>query len=195
MKNPEASKTGILPEEVLPPLEAVKRRILTLRGVRIILDTDLADLYEVPTKALNQAVKRNIDRFPEDFAFRLSTEEAKELVTNCDQFAHIKHSSTLPLAFTEHGAIAAAFILNTPRAIQISAFVVRAFVQLRRMASEVTALAQRLESLEKDAAARFKDHDGKLQQVFKALRDLLGQPLEVPPAPAKRPIGFRGQKK
>lgn len=199
MTKPKVASFPVPPQMSRPlvPVESVQGRILTLRGQRIIVDADLAALYEVPTKALNQAVKRNADRFPEDFAFRLDTEEVRELVTNCDRFGRLKHSSTLPLAFTEHGAIAAAFVLNSPRAIQISAYVVRAFVQLRRMASEVASLSQRLETLEQDTARRFQDHDGKLQAIFQALRDLLsrGQEPAGAPAPPKRPIGFRGQKK
>lgn len=181
--------------QLLVPVESVQGRILTFRGQRVIVDADLAALYEVPTKALNQAVKRNMDRFPEDFAFRLGFEEIRELVTICDRFDRLKHSSTPPLVFTEHGAIAAAFVLNSPRAVQISAYVVRAFVQLRRMASEVASLSQRLEILEQDTARRFHDHDGKLQAVFQALRDLLNREPAVHPVAPKRPIGFRGQQR
>lgn len=197
MTKPKAAPAPPQEPQRLDPVESVQGRILTLRGQRIIVDADLAALYEVPTKALNQAVKRNADRFPEDFAFRLDREEAQELVTICDRFGRLKHSSTLPLAFTEHGAIAAAFVLNSPRAIQISAYVVRAFVQLRRMASEVASLSQRLENLEQETARRFQDHDGKLQAIFQALRELLNRSQEptAVPAAAKRPIGFRGQKK
>ena len=178
-------------------LERVQTRILSIRGQRVMVDADLAGLYGVPTKRLNEQVKRNAERFPADFAFRLTPEEAEEPVANCDQFTNSKHSSQLPWVFTEHGVIAAAFILNAPRAVEVSTFVVRAFVQLRRMSTEITSLAQRLETLEQETARRFKDQDGQLSAVFKALRDLLGhtQEPEALPAPPKRAIGFRSQRK
>ncbi len=94
-----------------------------------MLDADLAEVYGAPTKALNQAIKRNAERFPEDFAFRLTAEEKTELVTNCDRFARLKHSTVFPLAFTEHGAIMAASVLNSPRAIEASVYVIRALME------------------------------------------------------------------
>lgn len=178
-------------------LERVQSRILSIRGQRVIVDADLASLYGVPTMRLNEQVKRNTDRFPEDFAFRLTREEARELIANCDRFANLKHSSQPPLVFTEHGVVAAAFVLNAPRAVEVSTFVVRAFIQLRRMSMEVASLAQRVETLEQDTARRFQDQDGQLSAVFKALRELLGhaQNPEVPSAPSKPAIGFRSHRK
>jgi ORF6N domain len=104
----------------LKPLESM---ILTLRERKVIIDADLAALYAVPTKALNQAVRRNEDRFPRDFVFQLTAKERLEVVTNCDHLAQLKFSRTLPMAFTEHGAIMAATVLNSPQAVSMSVFV------------------------------------------------------------------------
>jgi hypothetical protein len=105
----------------------VESAILEIRGQHVILDTDLAKLYGVSNKQLNQQVKRNQERFPADFMFRLTDGEKQEVVTNCDHFKHIKFSSVNPYAFTEHGAIMAASVLKTPRAVEVSVLVVRTF--------------------------------------------------------------------
>ena len=170
----------------------IEGRILTIRGQRVMIDSDLADLYGVPTKALNQAVKRNALRFPSDFMFQLNAAEKAEVVTNCDHLGKLKFSKTLPFAFTEFGAIALANVLASTQAIEMGIYVVRAFVQLRQAASTHTDLAQRLLELEmktegleisQDAFAR--NTRNQLRQVFEALRE-----LTTPPEPAKRPIGF-----
>ncbi len=109
----------------------VERRILIIRGMKVMIDRDLAELYEVPTKALNQAVSRNKDRFPEGFMFRLSRREFKELVTGCDRFRPLKHSSTTPLAFTEHGIAMLSSVLRSKRAIQTNIRIIQAFIRLR----------------------------------------------------------------
>jgi len=99
--------------------------ILTIRGRKVLIDADLADIYGVETRTLNQAVKRNAERFPDDFVFRLNTGEKSEVITNCDHLAHLKFAKSLPLAFTEHGAIMAATVLNSPPAVTMSVYVVR----------------------------------------------------------------------
>ena len=99
------------------PIESL---ILTIRGRKVVIDADLADIYGVETRTLNQAVKRNAERFPEDFVFRLNTDEKSEVITNCDHLAHLKFAKSLPLAFTEHGAIMAATVLNSPPAVTMS---------------------------------------------------------------------------
>ncbi|MGH8633154.1 MAG: ORF6N domain-containing protein [Burkholderiales bacterium] len=160
-------------------VEAIAGRIIVLRGERVLLDADLAVLYGVRTKVLNQAIKRNADRFPEDFVFRLTPEEKTEVVTNCDHLVRLKFSYALPYAFSEHGAIMAANVLNSTRAIQTSVHVVRAFVRLRQMISTNKELAKRLDELE----ARY---DRQFKAVFDAIRELM-----APPEPAKkRRIGF-----
>jgi len=140
-------------------LENVERTILTIRGHKVILDTDLARLYSVSTKRLNQQVRRNSDRFPEDFLFQLTAEEKSEVVANCDHLSNLKFSPALPLAFTEHGAIMAASVLNTQQAIEASIFVVRAFVRLREVLATHRRLARKLKELE----ARMGEHDEQLR--------------------------------
>jgi hypothetical protein len=169
------------PEAALPELA---ERIAHARGRPVILDADLAAVYGVEIRTLNQAVKRNEARFPEDFAFRLTLEEAKELWSLRSQNVILKrgqHVKYGPLAFTEHGAIMAASILNSPRAVEMSVFVVRAFVHLRDLARSHAEIARHLDRLER----RVTSHDADLKQVFAALRQLL-----EPPAPSSRRIGF-----
>jgi len=175
-------------------VDAVASRIVTLRGQRVILDADLAALYGVPTKRLNEQVKRNAERFPADFMFRLSVEETSEL--NRSQFAtgSQKHRDPRfpPLAFTEHGAMMAGFMLNSPHAVEVSIYVVRAFVRLREALTTTKEFAAKLDALEQKTELLSLQHDtfagntrAQLKQVFEALRQLM-----TPPEPAKRPIGF-----
>lgn len=171
----------------------IETRIQIIRGLKVILDADLAELYGVSTKALNQAVKRNIARFPPDFRFQLDADEKAEVVTNCDHLEKLKFSSVLPHAFTEHGAIQAANVLASAQAIDMGIYVVRAFVRMRALSSTHDALARRLAALEHQAETLALHHDNlahdvqvQLRQVFDALRALMAPP----PAPAKRPIGF-----
>ena len=160
------------------PMERVEDRILSIRGHRVMVDTDLAEVYGVPTRALNQAIKRNVERFPEDFAFRLTSGEKTELVTNCDRFARLKHSTVFPLVFTEHGAIMAASVLNSPRAIEASVYVVRAFVKMREVLATHKELARRLIEME-------QKYDRQFKVVFDAIRALM-EPPKIP----RRRIGF-----
>ena len=160
-------------------IERIEGRILVIRGHKVMLDADLAELYGVTTKRLNQQVRRNIERFPEDFMFELRPAEKAEVVANCIHLAKLKFSPAAPLAFTEHGALMAASVLNTPRAIEVSVYVVRAFVRLNQSLASHKELARRINQLETRTDARFK-------AVFDALRDLM-----APPEPKKkRPIGF-----
>jgi hypothetical protein len=163
----------------LSPAPSVERRILSIRGQRVMLDADLASLYGVSTRALNQAVKRNRERFPEDFMFRLTEAEKVEVITNCDHLRPLKFSPSLPHAFTEHGAIMLASLLNTRIAVQASVQVVRAFVRLREILATHKDLARKLEELEKKYDAQFK-------VVFDAIRALMASPR-----PQRRSIGFR----
>lgn len=180
------SKANIVPTEAISP------RILLIRGQRVIIDADLAELYAVTTKALNQAVKRNMDRFPEDFMFRLTAKEKGEVVTNCDHLAKLKFSKSLPFAFTEHGAIQAANTLSSPQAVKMGVYVVRAFVQLRHLLANNRELVSRLDDLEQKIEALAMTQDtfarntkAQLKQMFDALRELMATP-----EPTKRPIGF-----
>jgi hypothetical protein len=176
-------------------LEAVTSRILQLRGSRVIIDADLSTLYGVPTRRLNEQVKRNAARFPADFMFRLSAAEKAEVIAHCDHLQNLKFAKTLPLAFTEFGAIQASNVLGSPQAIEMGIFVVRAFVRLRQLTVTHTELAQRLAELEHQTDALSMQHDtfsrntrAQLKQVFEALRQLA--PAPEPPVPPKRPIGF-----
>ena len=179
----------------LLPLETITHHILLLRGQKVLLDADLATLYDVPTKRFNEQVRRNLERFPADFMFQLTEEEWAALRS---QFATLKprrgqHRKYLPYAFTEHGAIMAATILNSSRATEVSVYVVRAFVRLREVLASNAELAKRLDDLEQATEALAMQHDSfarntraQLKQVFDAIRELM-----TPPEPQKkRPIGF-----
>ena len=159
---------------------ALAGRIVVIRGQRVLLDSDLAELYEVETRAFNQAVKRNLSRFPADFMFQLTQEEFANL-TSQTVTSSWGGRRKLPLAFTEHGAIMAASVLNSDRAVQMSVYVVRAFVQLRAVLLDHKALADKLANLER----RVLHHDNSLAEVIEAIRALM-----VQPKPASRPIGF-----
>ena len=125
-------------------LEKIENRILLVRGEKILIDADLAEFYGVTTKRLNEQVKRNSARFPEDFIFQLNTDEKSQVVANCDHLEKLKYSRSLPYAFTEHGAIMVASILNSPMAVETSIFVVRAFIKLREMIAELLVLLKKL---------------------------------------------------
>jgi hypothetical protein len=160
----------------------VESRILVLRQQKVILDTDLAELYGVPVKRLNEQVKRNQERFPGDFMFRVSTAERESLRS---RFATSKTGRggrrSAPYAFTEHGAIMAATVLNSPRAVEMSVFVVRAFVRLREMLATNQQLATKIDELEQ----RLDTHDASIQELIEAIRELMS-----PAQPSGRKIGF-----
>ena len=138
------------------PAERVESRIPLIRGQKVLLDADLAKLYGVTTKRLNEQVKRNRDRFPDDFMFQLTPDEKAEVVANCDRLQGLKFSPAFPYAFTEHGAIMAASVLNTKRAIEMSVFVVRAFVRLCEVLAAHKELAAKLAALERKVASHDK---------------------------------------
>ena len=171
-------------KELVPrvQLENVQRTILSVRGQKVILDADIARLYGVTTKRLNEQVRRNRNRFPDDFMFRLTPEEKNEVVANCDHLSNLKFSPALPLAFTEHGAIMAASVLNTQQAIEASIFVVRIFVRLREILATHKRLARKLKELE----ARLGEHDEQIQVIFEAIHQLMTPP-DTPP----KKIGFQ----
>ncbi|MDM0114731.1 ORF6N domain-containing protein [Variovorax sp. J22R133] len=173
-------------------LEAITQRIVVLRGQKVMLDSDLAALYGVETRRLNEQVKRNRERFPQDFLFELTAEEATHLKSQSATSSWGGRRS-LPMAFTEHGAIMAATVLNSPRAVEVSVYVVRAFVQLRELASSHRELAKRLDALEAKTELIAVQHETfseqtriQLRHFFDALRALAAQPEP----PAKRSIGF-----
>jgi len=160
------------------PVESIVKKIIVLRGEKVLLDRDLAELYEVPTKVLNQAVKRNERRFPPDFMFRLTKQEKSELVTNCDRFQTLKHSSVLPRAFTEQGVAMLSSVLNSDRAIDVNVTIMRAFVKLRVMLASHKDLIRKIAELE-------KKYDEQFAIVFEAIQQLLEED-EKP----KKKIGY-----
>ena len=164
-------------------VDQIETLILDVRGHKVILDTDLARLYGVATKRLNEQVRRNSDRFPPDFRFQLTAAEKAEVVANCDHLAKLKFSPQLPFAFTEHGAIMAATILNSVRAVEISVFVVRAFVKLRQFVLNYKDLSAKLLDLERKVGA----HDDSIRQLVSAIRQLVAPPPDEKP---ERRIGF-----
>jgi len=163
----------------------VQSLIIAVRGQRVILDMDLARVYGVRTKVLNQAVKRNADRFPSDFMFTLTPREKAELVTNCDHLARLKFSPVLPNVFTEHGAIMAANVLNSPEGVRMSVFVVRAFVRMRQELVSKTELEKRVLQVENILLA----HDDRIRDLYENIRSL----LLLPPKPPRKQIGFHVQ--
>jgi hypothetical protein len=164
--------------------ERIARRIHVLRGERVMLDEDLAVLYGVPTKRLNEAVGRNLPRFPDDFMFRLTKDEATALKS---QFATSNggrggRRRSTPRAFTEEGVAMLSSVVHSPRAVAVSILIMRAFVQLRRAQDQLFEFRQRIEEL----AGRVQDHDELLSEILQAL-----EALERPPSRPARPLGFR----
>jgi hypothetical protein len=165
------------------PLRRIDRAILIIREQKVMLDADLAQLYGVTTRRLNEQVKRNRDRFPEEFMFRLTAREKAEVVAKRDHLQRLKFSPTLPYAFTEHGALMLASVLNSDIAVQVSIQIIRAFIRMREAIGSHAHLRRRLEALEK----KYDAHDAQIKEIFDAIRAL----MERPPGVAKRRIGFR----
>ena len=169
--------------DVAVPIEVVKNKIFLIRGQKVFLDSDLAELYGVETKVLNQAVKRNINRFPEDFMFPLNEDESVSLRS---QFVTLKggrgtHRKYFPNAFTEQGVAMLSSVLKSDRAVQVNIAIMRAFVQMRELATTNRELARKIDELEK----RHAQHDQQFVAVFDAIRQMLG-PVEK----KRRKIGF-----
>jgi hypothetical protein len=167
----------------LIPVERIEHAILTVRGQRVMLDADMAALYGVTTKRLNEQVRRNAARFPADFMFRLTADEKAEVVAKCDHLQRLKFSPALPHAFTEHGAVMLASVLNTPIAVEASVLVVRAFVRMRHLLALESQIRQRLEALESHAETT----DVQLALVFEELKEI----RSLMAAPITLAIGFR----
>ncbi len=166
-----------------PKLQAQPKRIESLitsvRGHRVILDTDLARVYGVSTGRLNEQVKRNLERFPDDFMFRLTEKEYANLISQI-AISSLQHGGRrkMPFVFTEHGAIMAANVLNSPLAVQMSVFVVRAFVKMRAVLSNQRELAQKLVELEKKLTDRLDVHEAAIVKVLKRIMELIDPPSE-----------------
>jgi hypothetical protein len=178
-------------EQLSYAVEGIGGHIVTVRGQKVILDSDLAQIYGVATKALNQAVKRNIDKFPSDFMFQLTPQEVREMwsqiVTSSPRYRSIKYR---PFAFTEHGAIMAATVLNSPQAVQMSVFVVRAFVAMRSLLNDTRELARKLAKLESEVKARLDTHDMAIVDILGRFLDIINPPESPLPEPPPKRIGF-----
>jgi len=169
--------------ESLVPEEYIMSKILVVRGQKVMIDRDLADLFGVETKRLNEQVKRNIKRFPSRFMFQLSPEEKDEVVANCDHLSNLKFSPFLPYVFTEHGTVMLANVLNSERAIQTSIFIVEAFIKLREMFSDTQNLKIEIEEIKH----KIQSQDKNIELVFSYLDELMDK--QTQPKERKR-IGF-----
>lgn len=172
---PNRKKKRVIPDEI------VMNKIIMVRDKKVMIDRDLAELYGVTTKQLNQQVKRNSKRFPEDFMFQLSEDEKNEVVANCDHLTILKFSPNLPFAFTEHGAVMLASVLNSERAIEVNIQIVRVFTKMREMIMTHKDILLQLEKMEKKLAG----HDIDITLIFQYLKKLL-----TSPQPPRRKIGF-----
>lgn len=162
------------------PIEPIQNKILIIRDIKVILDSDLAEIFQVSTKALNQAVKRNIERFPTEFIFQLLKSEKAEVVTNCDHLGTLKYSNKLPYAFTEHGVAMLSMILKSERAVNMGVFIVRAFIKLRELIISNNDLARKIGDLE-----RKQHNQGEHIRVIDGiLKHLIDKPK------ISNPIGF-----
>jgi hypothetical protein len=169
----------ILKGEAMPdvvPQEIIENRIFIIRGKKVMIDLDLAALYGAPTKALNQAVKRNVNRFPEDFMFQLDKTEKNQLVTNCDRFTKLKHSVSCPYAFTENGVAMLSSVLNSETAVMVNIQIMRAFTRLRNLVADNSGVRKAIADIEK----RLNIHDRQIQIAFDALKSLF-QPKPLLP--------------
>jgi phage regulator Rha-like protein len=172
------------------PTHVISQHIFFIRGQRVMIDRDLAELYGVETKYLNRQVRRNRARFPEEFMFRLTVKEKNELVTNWHRFFSLKHSNAQPYAFTEHGVAMLASVLNSKRAINMSILIIKVFVSMREIVSRQKELAQKVELLE----LKVGRHDSELRKIIAAIRHLMGtprHPLEEEQQKPRNPMGFR----
>lgn len=169
--------------KLIPKVDDMADKVFVIRGHKVMVDRDLAGLYEVPTKALNQAVKRNIERFPEDFMFRLNKSETGELVTNCDRLKSLKHVASNPAVFTEQGVAMLSSVLKSERAVQVNIAIMRAFVQMREAASAHKNILKKIDDLERVAVS----HDSKIEMIFEAIKELSAEAKKP-----RRKIGFKG---
>ena len=161
----------------------VENRILQIRGEKVIIDSDLADFYGVSTKRLNEQVKRNKERFPDDFMFKLTRAEKAEVVSACPHLEKLRRTRSMPSAFTEHGAIMAATVLSSDQAIEMSIFIVRAFAKLRRAVQEYSEISRKLDILERQVSK----HDKEIVSLVKVIKQM----LSPKPVAKKRRIGFK----
>ena len=173
--------------QVSIPDELIMNKILIVRGVKVMIDSDLAELYGVTTKRLNEQVKRNIKRFPEDFMFRLTEREKQEVVANCDHHERLKFSPNLPYAFTEHGAVMLASVLNSDRAIIVNIQIVRVFNRMRQLLETHTDILRKLELLQKKDV----EQDRQILLIFEYLKQLEQDRQQQLEQQKRKRIGFK----
>lgn len=182
----EAGRLGMASTSRVIRVGDIEQRILLVRGEKAIVDADLAAFYGVATRRLNEQVKRNARRFPRDFVFQLTPAERLEVIAKCDNLSKLKFSKGLPYAFTEHGALMAANVLKTARAVEMSVLVVRAFVRLRELLATHRELGEKLRELDR----RVSRHDVHIRAIITAIRKL----MTPAPVTSRRRIGFHGEK-
>lgn len=167
-------------KNTLVPIEKIDRVILNIRGIKVMIDADLAELYGVSTSRLNEQVKRNKERFPADFMFQLTLKEKEEVIANCDHLTKLKYSPHLPFVFTEHGSVMLASVINSKIAILANIQIVRSFVKLREILDSNKKLAGKLEELE-------KKYDKQFRIVFEAIRQLMSPEVQT----EREPMGYK----
>jgi hypothetical protein len=167
-------------KNTLVPIEKIDRAILNIRGIKVMIDADLAELYGVSTSRLNEQVKRNKERFPVDFMFQLTLQEKEEVIANCDHLIKLKYSPHLPFVFTEHGSVMLASVINSKIAILANIQIVRSFVKLREILDSNKKLAGKLEELE-------KKYDKQFRIVFDAIRQLMSPEVQT----EREPMGYK----
>ena len=177
----EHQKLSVIPDEL------IMNKILFAKGLKVMIDSDLAELYGVTTKRLNEQVKRNIKRFPEDFMFQLTETEKQQVVANCDHLKNLKFSPYLPFVFTEHGAVMLASVLNSERAIQVNLQIVRVFIKMREILATHKDILRKLEEIEK----KYTDHDQKIMLIFEYLKQLEQTKQEDLELKTRKKIGFK----
>lgn len=172
----------------LIPVEIIEKRIYLIRGIKVMLDSDLAELYQVETRVLNQAVKRNLERFPNDFMFQLNQKETDTVLRSRSQFVTLKRGQNikyLPYAFTEQGVAMLSAVLKSKRAVQMSIMIVRAFIKLREMLATHKNLIHEFEKIKRTQ----KEHEQHIINILNVISQLLNPPSEPP----KEPIGFKSR--
>ncbi len=176
-------------EYLIIPIELIEKRILFIRGQKVILDMDLAALYNVKTKVLNQAVKRNFFRFPRDFMFQLTKNEKEKVVTICDHLNKLKFSANRPYAFSEHGVAMLSSVLNSEKAVQVNIQIIRTFIRLKELILSNAELKFLIGKLEKQVYKHGIQINENKDRIY-ALANLIKQILEIKRDKSKKKIGF-----
>jgi len=173
--------------EAMVPDELIMNKILIVRGIKVMIDSDLAELYGVTTKRLNEQVKRNVKRFPEDFMFQVTEKEKQKVVANCDHLKRLKFSPNLPYVFTEHGAVMLASVLNSDRAIIVNIQIVRVFTRMRRLIETHSEILRRLKQLQKKDI----EQDEQILLIFEYIKQLEESKQQEVEIKERKRIGYK----